>query len=77
MGTTAWLRRQITRLENEIRSSGVFESDSPASRHELHSLRAKVVLHTYLKQQLLRRARLGDYDTKELELVPSTGHFSS
>jgi len=69
MSTTAWLRRQIDRLENEIRSSTVFESDSPASRDELHGLRAKVVLHTYLRQQLLRRARLGDFDTKEMELA--------
>lgn len=69
MSTTSWLRRQLTRLENEIRSSAVFESERPASRDELHSLRAKVVLHTYLKQQLLRRARVGDFDTKEMELV--------
>ena len=69
MSTTAWLRRQIARLENEIRSSTVFESESPASRDELHALHAKVVLHTYLRQQLLRRARVGQYDTKELELA--------
>jgi len=70
MSTTSWLRRQLTRLENEIRTSEVFDSETPASRDELHTLRAKVVLHTYLKQQLLRRARLGsDFDTKEMELV--------
>ena len=76
MSTTSWLRRQISRLEDEIRSSTVFESDAPASRDELQSLRAKVVLHTYLRQQLLRRARLGDFDTKEMELV-GVPHFNS
>jgi hypothetical protein len=76
MSTTAWLRRQIKRLENEIRDSTVFEVEAPASRDELHALRAKVVLHRYLKQQLLRRARTGAYDTKELELAP-VPHFNS
>jgi hypothetical protein len=69
MSTTLWLRKQIARLEEEIRANPVFDSASPATRDELQALRAKAVLHAYLRQQLLRRARISDYDTKELELA--------
>jgi hypothetical protein len=70
MATTDWLRRQIARLEEEIRSSSVFDSQRPASAEELKALHEKVVLRTYLKQQLLRSVRVTDYDTKEYELIP-------
>jgi hypothetical protein len=68
--TTEWLRRQLARLEEEIRSSSVFDGDTPAAPEQLRSLHQKVVLHTYLRQQLLRRQRTGAYDTKEYALVP-------
>lgn len=70
MGTNDWLHRQIARLEEEIRTDSVFDDASPASREQLAALREKIVLRVYLKQQLLRRERLGDYDTKEYELIP-------
>lgn len=72
MNTTEWLRRQVETLEREIRRSSLFEDDLPATTSQLHDLRRKVVLHTYLKQQLLRRAPVLDpeeYDTRELTLV--------
>lgn len=55
MSYTNWLRRQVERLEGEIREDSIFDSDAPPTRERLHELRAKVVVHTYLKQQLLRR----------------------
>jgi len=70
MTTSVWLRRQVACLEEEIRSSGVFDSATPPSPEQLRVLHEKVVLHSYLKQQLLRRARLGEYDTREYELIP-------
>ena len=70
MTTSVWLRRQVARLEEEIRSSSVFDTERPASAEQLRALHEKVVLHSYLKQQLLRRARVGDYDTREYELIP-------
>jgi hypothetical protein len=59
MTYTEWLRRQVARLENQIRRSSVFESETPASPSELADLRETVVLHTYMKQQLLRREKAG------------------
>jgi len=70
MSTNHWLHRQIARLEEEIRTSSVFDDQTPASAEQLAALREKIVLRVYLKQQLLRREILGDYDTKEYELVP-------
>jgi hypothetical protein len=58
MTHTEWLRRQVARLENEIRSNLVFEENSPATTEELTQLRQTIVLHTYLRQQLLRRERV-------------------
>lgn len=55
MNYTDWLRRQVARLEDEIRRHSVFESDAPATPSQLKELRAQVVIHRYLKQQLLRR----------------------
>lgn len=55
MSYTDWLRQQVERLEEEIRVHSVFDSASPASPAQLKELRTKVVLHTYLRQQLLRR----------------------
>ena len=59
MTYTEWLRRQVARLEHQIRRSSVFEGDNPATRGELAELRETVVLHTYMKQQLLRREKAG------------------
>ena len=70
MTTTVWLRRQVARLEEEIRSSSVFDIETPPSPEQLRALHEKVVLRSYLRQQLLRRARVGDYDTREYELIP-------
>ena len=70
MATADWLRRQIARLEEEIRGSSVFDSQLPASPEELEALHQKVVLRTYLRQQLLRSLEVSDYDTKEYELIP-------
>ena len=72
MSYTDWLRRQVERLEEEIRANSVFDSISPASAAQLKELRAKVVIHTYLRQQLLRRdtqVALEEYDTQEFVLV--------
>lgn len=70
MTTTVWLRRHVARLEEEIRTSAVFDTDTPATPEQLRALHEKVVLRAYLKQQLLRRERVGDFDTKEYELIP-------
>ena len=76
MSYTDWLRRQVARLEEEIRQSSVFEDDRPASAAQFHALRAKVVIHTYIKQQLLRREPVQildeEYDTQEFVLVRRT-----
>ena len=69
MDTTQWLRRQVAKLEDEIRRSAVFDDDLPASKHQLDDLRRLVVVRTYLRQQLLRRETVTDadeYDTREL-----------
>lgn len=73
MSYTDWLRKQVARLEEEIRANSVFDSESPASIAQLTELRTKVVLHTYLRQQLLRRDTQvtfdEEYDTQEFVLV--------
>lgn len=74
MSYTNWLRRQVERLEAEIRRHSVFDSDTPASAMELKELRSKVVIHTYLRQQLLRRETVQpvppeEYDTQEYVIV--------
>jgi hypothetical protein len=73
MSYTDWLRRQVARLEEEIRLHSVFDDDRPATAGELKELRRKVVIHTYLKQQLLRRETVvvhdEEYDTQEFVLV--------
>lgn len=73
MSYTEWLRRQVSRLEDEIHAHSVFESDVPASPLQLAELRTMVVLHTYLRQQLLRRETVTnlreEYDTQEFVLV--------
>jgi len=58
MRYTEWLRRQVARLELEIRSNPIFQTDEPPTQEQLAALRQTVVLHTYLKQQLLRRERV-------------------
>ena len=72
MSYTDWLRRQVERLESEIRRHSVFDSDTPTSAQQLRELRGKVVIHTYLRQQLLRRdttVDLEEYDTQEFVVV--------
>lgn len=73
MSYTDWLRRQVERLEDEIRRHSVFDDDAPASIAQLRELRRKAVIHTYLKQQLLRRDTVAlheeEYDTQEFVLV--------
>lgn len=73
MSYTDWLRRQVERLEEEIRVHSVFDDGSPATPAQLKELRRKVVIHTYLKQQLLRRETVTvldeEYDTQEFVLV--------
>jgi hypothetical protein len=72
MSYTDWLRRQASRLEDEIRRHSVFDSDAPASAGQLKELRSKVVIHTYLRQQLLRRdtvVNTDEYETQEFVLV--------
>jgi hypothetical protein len=73
MSYTDWLRNQVARLEDEIRAHSVFDNDSPASPVQLRELRSKVVIHTYLRQQLLRRETVQvhdeEYDTQEFVLV--------
>lgn len=73
MAYTDWLRRQVERLEDEIRQHSVFDNDAPASITQLRELRRKAVIHTYLKQQLLRREPVAlleeEYDTQEFVLV--------
>jgi hypothetical protein len=73
MSYTDWLRRQTSRLEDEIGRHSVFDSDVPATAKQLKELRAKVVIHTYLRQQLLRRDTMvaleEEYDTQEFVLV--------
>jgi ribosome biogenesis SPOUT family RNA methylase Rps3 len=73
MSYTDWLRRQVGRLEEEIRRHSVFDNDTPASPKQLKELRSKVVIHTYLKQQLLRRETVvvadEEYETQEFVLV--------
>lgn len=75
MSYTDWLRRQVARLEDEIRRHSVFDSDAPASVSDLKELRTRVVIHRYVKQQLLRRevvvpaALEEELDTQEFVLV--------
>jgi hypothetical protein len=73
MSYTDWLRRQAERLEEEIRRHSVFDSDHPATPGQLKELRSKVVIHTYLRQQLLRRETVQvpdeEYDTQEFVVV--------
>ena len=75
MSYTDWLRRQVSRLEGEIRRHSIFDSDAPATRGQLRELRSKVVIHTYLRQQLLRRdtqVSTEEYETQEFVLVKRT-----
>jgi hypothetical protein len=73
MRYTQWLRRQVERLETEIREHPVFTSNQPATAGELRELRTKSVIHTFLKQQLLRREpvryEVPEVDTQEFVLV--------
>ena len=71
MSYTEWLRKQVQRMEEDIRVSSIFDDEHPASIAQLRELRAKAVLHTYLKQQLLRRETVSaeEYDTQEFVLV--------
>lgn len=78
MSYTNWLRRQVQKLEAEIGHTPLFDTASPATARELQQLRSKMVIHTYLKQQLLRRETLSpvadedEFDTREV-LIRKTG----
>jgi len=73
MSYTDWLRKQVERLEDEVRRHSIFDSETPATGAQLEQLRAKVVIHTYLRQQLLRREPIlladEEYDTQEFVVV--------
>ena len=73
MSYTDWLRRQVSRLEEEIRRHSIFDTDAPATKTQLRELRSKVVIHTYLRQQLLRLDTVvvgaEEYETQEFVLV--------
>ena len=73
MNYTDWLRRQVARLENEIQSNPIFATDTPATADELRELRKTIVLHTYLRQQLLRRDRVAPVGEQFVEApaIPS------
>ena len=78
MSYTNWLRRQVQKLEAEIGRTAIFDTASPPSARELQELRSKVVIHTYLEQQLRRRETLSpvelddEFDTREFEVVDRT-----
>jgi hypothetical protein len=74
MTLTTWLRQQVERLEEEIRGHIVFTSNEPASHADLVELRSKAALHTYLRQQLLRRER-ATFATQEFELIPAMRRY--
>jgi hypothetical protein len=47
-----WLRQQVARLENEIRTHPVFESAETPTPEELMELRRLAVVHRFLTQQI-------------------------
>ena len=51
-GFHAWLRQQVERLENEIRSSDVFDTDAVPTNEQLMELRRLAVVHRYLVTQM-------------------------
>ena len=71
MRYTDWLRVQVDRLEAGIRRHGVFDSDQPATQEQLDELREQVVLHRFLKQQLMQRevVKVREFDTQEIVLA--------
>lgn len=75
MSYTNWMRRQLDKLEREISRHSVWSGSAPATAAQLEELRAKVVIHTYLKQQLLRRETVSsaaadeEADTQEFVIV--------
>ena len=72
MSYTDWLRKQVARLEAEIGNHSVFDGGNAATPAQLKELHSKVVIHTYLRQQLLRRdtaVSTAEYDTQEFVLV--------
>jgi hypothetical protein len=73
MSHTNWLRNQVERLETEIRADSIFDTETPPTREELHELREKVVVHTYLRQQLLRRETVRSSDTTDRSTARPAG----
>lgn len=71
MRYTEWLRVQVERLEADLRRHSVFNDDHPATAEELRQLREAVVLHRFLKQQLLQRETVTrrEVDTQEIVLA--------
>ena len=52
-----WLGAQIARLEQQLASHPVFDAPEAASPEELQELRAMIVIHTFLRQQLRESER--------------------
>jgi hypothetical protein len=71
MRYTDWLRVQVDRLEAGIRRHSVFDSDQPATQSQLDELREQVVLHRFLRQQLMQRevVKVREFDTQEIVLA--------
>lgn len=58
-----WLKREVTRLQEEIAAHPVFLTDDPATRDDLTHLRKLVTVHRFLQQQL----HGVDLDTHDIE----------
>ncbi|MFA6957812.1 MAG: hypothetical protein WC538_18255 [Thermoanaerobaculia bacterium] len=48
----AWLRQQVERLENEIRTHPVFESADTPTPEEMNELRRLAAIHRFLAAQM-------------------------
>jgi len=75
-GFRKWLKQQVERLESEIRTHPVFESETRPTTEELMELRRLAVVHRYLAVQLenLPRERaarpLHPRNRREIDLRP-------
>lgn len=74
-----WLHRQVAQLEKEIAERRALAELWGATPEELAAIQKKVVIHIFLKQQLLRREPITsswdeEFDTQEFELVKVQRH---
>lgn len=74
-----WLHRQVAQLEKEIAERRALAELWGATPEELVAIQKKVVIHIFLKQQLLRREPIStswdeEFDTQEFELVKVQRH---